>query len=101
MTIGRFRALCGVADWEDSNQFVTDFSYVPARVDGTFFIKCKDREVSSVQYFQSTDVAGESSRLFGIARVIIWLVVIALEIYLVVDVIKTTKAIKIIGEKYR
>ena len=83
-----------------SNQFRTEFSYVPSIVDGTFFLKCKDGKVSSADYFKSADIAGESKSAFNVARIIIWLLVIAVEIFLVFDVIKTTKTIKLIGEKY-
>ena len=84
-----------------SNQFKTEFSYTPAQVDGTFYLKCKDGKVSSAQYFASDDIAGENKSSFNLARIIIWLLVIAIDIFLVVDVIKTTKAIKLIGEKYQ
>ena len=83
----------------DSNQFKTDFSYVPARLEGTFYIKCKDGEVSSVQYFESSDISGESQRGFATARIIIWILIAGIEIFLVYDVIKTSKIIKNIGEK--
>ena len=91
----------GQTDYEgpNSNQFKIDVSYTPATIDGTFFIKCKDGEVSSVQYFESADVSGESKRAFDIAKIIIWIFIIAIEIYLVVDVIKTGKTIKIIEGK--
>lgn len=84
-----------------SNQLQTEFSYVPAELEGTFFLKCKNGEVSSAEYFKSTDVAGESSKAFSLARIIMWAIIIAIVIYLVYDIIKTSKTIKIIGEKYQ
>ena len=79
----------------DSNLRKTTFSYTPASVDGTFFLKCKNGEVYSVQYFKSEDIAGESKKAFDIARIIIWAVIIVIEIYLIYDIIKTSKAIKL------
>lgn len=83
----------------DSNQLKTKFSYVPSKVEGTFFLKCKNGEVSSAQYFESTDIAGESKKGFNLARIIIWVLLIAIEVFLVYDIIKTSKTIKIIEEK--
>ena len=87
------------SDGAASNQIKTSFSYVPAMVDGTYFLKCENGEVSSVRYYKSADVAGESERGFSIAKAIIWIFIIVIEIYLVFDIIKTTKIIKTIGEK--
>lgn len=78
----------------DSNIVKTDFSYVPSSVEGTFFLKCKDGEVSSALYFKSQDVAGESRKAFDLGRVLLWIIVIGLEIYFVVDLIKINKIIK-------
>ena len=104
----RYRSFHGLPLYEDtqsegadSNLRKTTFSYIPASVDGTFFLKCKNGEVNSVQYFESEDIAGESKKAFDMARIIIWAVIVAIEIYLVYSIIKTSKAIKLIGEKYQ
>lgn len=78
----------------DSNLVKTDFSYVPSSLEGTFFLKCKNGEVSSAQYFKSEDIAGESKKAFDLGRGLLWIIVIGLEIYFIVDVIKITKIIK-------
>ncbi len=87
------------AEGAASNQLVTTFSYTPSKVEGTFLLKCKNGEVTSAQYYESADVAGEINRGFGMARTIIWILIVAIEIFLVVDIIKTTKTIKLVGDK--
>ncbi|MCR5687614.1 MAG: hypothetical protein K6G58_06295 [Lachnospiraceae bacterium] len=82
-----------------SNQFKTNFSYTPAHLEGTFFLKCKNGEVASVRYYESADVAGEINNRFSIARVIMWIFIIGIEVFLVIDIIKTSKTIKIVESK--
>lgn len=75
----------------NSNKIKTTYSYVPAKVEGTFLIKVKNGEISSADYYASTDVEGESRKGFGIVTVLIWLAIIALEIYLIVKIVSATK----------
>ncbi len=82
-----------------SNQFKTSFSYTPTHLAGTFFLKCENGEVTSARYYESADVAGESKRGFGTARAIIWIFIVGIEIFLLVDIIKTSNAIKNIEGK--
>ncbi len=81
-------------DGADSNLMKTSYSYTPASVPGTFFIKVKNGEISSVDYYKSADVAGESRKGFGLAKVLIWLIIIVIEILLIVKIIKTGKIVK-------
>ncbi len=78
----------------NSNKIKTTYSYVTAKVDGTFLIKVKDGEISSADYYESTDVAGESQKGFSIAKVLIWLLIAAIEIYMIVKIISATKILK-------
>lgn len=80
----------------DNNRMKTTYTYIPESVDGTFFIKVKDGEISSVEYYKSEDVSKESSAGFGLAIVLIWLTVIVIEIILIVKIVKMNKAIKAI-----
>ncbi len=83
----------------DSNLTRTTFSYIPSSLDGTFFLKCDNGKVSSAQYYASEDIAGESKRGFGMAKVFIWLVIIVIEAVIVLNLRNTSKAIKNIEEK--
>lgn len=83
----------------DNNYEKTTFSYTPYSVDGSFFLKCKDGKVSSASYYASSDVAGESRKIYNSARIIMWAAIIVIEICLVISVINTSKAIKFNGEK--
>ena len=83
----------------DSNRIKTTFSYTPSHLEGTFFLKCKNGEVSSAQYYGSEDVAGESKKGFNIARAIIWIIIIGIEIYLILGIVRSSKAIKNIEGK--
>ena len=77
----------------------TTFSYTPSQVDGTFFLKCENGKISSARYYETADVAGESKKGFGMAKIIIWIIVIVIEIILVFGIIRSSKAIKNIEEK--
>lgn len=78
----------------ESNEFKTTYKYIPRIVDGTFFIKCKDGDIDSIEYYESADVGKESSRTFGLALVIIWLIVIVVEIMTIVKIVSLGKALK-------
>ena len=82
------------SDGAKSNKMITTYTYTPSSVEGTFFIKCKDGEISSAEYYKSADVAGESQKGFGVAKVLIWLAIIAIEIYLIVKIISAAKILK-------
>lgn len=78
----------------DNNRMKTTYTYIPESVDGTFFIKIKDGEISSVEYYKSEDVSKESSAGFGLAIVLIWIAVIVIEIILIVKIIKMRDVVK-------
>ncbi len=82
-----------------NNLTKTTIFYTPSPIDGTFLLKCENGEISSAQYYESSDAAGESKKEFGAGRIIIWILVIIIEIYLVFGIIKVSKAIKLIEEK--
>ena len=52
-----------------------------------------------MQYYGSEDVAGESKRGFVIAKVIIWIIIIGIVIYLILGIMRASEAIKNIEEK--
>ncbi len=78
----------------DNNRMKTTYTYIPESVDGTFFIKVKDGEISSVEYYRSEDVSKESSAGFGLAIVLIWIAVIVIEIILIVKIVKMRNTVK-------
>ncbi len=78
----------------NSNKRKTTVTFIDPTVEGTFLIKCKNGEISSAEYYKTTDVAGESQKGFGIAIVLIWLVIIAIEIFLIVKIISSSKILK-------
>ena len=76
------------------DQRKTTYTYIPESVDGTFFIKVEDGEISSVEYYRSEDVSKESSAGFGLAIVLIWIAVIVIEIILIVKIVKMRNTVK-------
>lgn len=78
----------------ESNEFKTTYKYIPRIVDGTFFIKCKDGDIDSIEYYKSADVGKEAGSTFGLAIVIIWLIVIVVEIMSIVKIISLGKVLK-------
>lgn len=83
----------------DSNLEITTFSFTPEEVEGTFFLKCDKGKVSSARYYGSEDVAGESRKVFNMAKILIWVTIIVIEICLVFSIIKKSKMIKNIDTK--
>ena len=82
-----------------SNLTKTTFTYTPSEIEGTFFLQCEKGKVTSAQYYGSEDVAGESKRGFVIAKVIIWIIIIGIVIYLILGIMRASEAIKNIEEK--
>ncbi len=82
------------SDGADSNKIKTTYSYIPASIDGTFFLKCKGGDVDSAEYYASRDVAGESQKGFGAATAFMWLAIIVIEIVLIVKIISVSKILK-------
>lgn len=78
----------------NSNKRKTTVTSISRIVEGTFLLKCKNGEISSAEYYKSTDVAGESQKGFTIAKVLIWLLIAAIEIYMIVKLVSVSKAIK-------
>lgn len=76
----------------------TTYSFIPASVDGTFLIKAASGEIVSAEYYKSNDIAGESSKVFSLAIVLIWIVIIAIEVFLI---IKTVRIAKVLGVSKR
>ena len=77
----------------------TTFSYTPSSLEGTFFLKCRNGGVASVQYYDSPDVAGENRKGFSMARLLICIAVIVIEAVIICSIVKTSKAIKNVGQK--
>ena len=67
------------------------YTYTPAVVDGTFYIKCKDGDIESVKYFESVDVAGETSKTNTVAIVCVWLILIIISAVIIVTGVKGKK----------
>ena len=76
------------------SRMITTYTYITDGVEGTYFIKCKDNKITSVEYYSGEDVAAQSSSMFGLVIVIIWLIVIAADIYLIVKYFSLKKVIK-------
>ena len=72
----------------DTNEFRTEYTYIPASVDGTFYIKCSNGDVDSIDYYESEDVGQQSKSRFGLAIVLIWLAVIIIDVIMIVKIVK-------------
>lgn len=73
---------------------ITKYTYISDGVDGTFYIKCKDGDIKSIEYYLGEDVAGQNSRMFGLAIVLIWLIILAADIFLLVKFFSMKKVIQ-------
>lgn len=78
----------------DNNEFRTEYTYIPASISGTFYIKCSNGDVDSIDYYESEDVGGQSKSRFGLALVLIWLAVITIDIVMIVKIVKLGKVLK-------
>lgn len=73
---------------------ITKYTFIYDGLEGTYFIKCKGGKITSVEYFSGEDVAGQSSAMFGLAIVILWLIILAADIFLLVKFFSIKKVIK-------
>ena len=72
----------------DNNEFRTEYTYIPASVSGTFYIKCSNGDVDSIDYYESEDIGQQSKSRFGLVIVLIWLAVIIIDVIMIVKIVK-------------
>jgi len=78
----------------ESNEFRTEYTYIPSIVEGTFYIKCSNGDVDSIDYYESEDVGQQSKSRFGLVIVLIWLAVIVIEVIAIVRIVKLGGIVK-------
>ena len=64
---------------------------IPRVVEGSFLIKCKNGKITSIKYYESSDLQGETRDTFNTILILIWLCIIIIDAYFLYGYFKYNK----------